>query len=735
MKVQRVASLLCCSAAAASAAAGVIINEVFTNPPGSFDSTREYIEFLGTPNMKLDGYAVAVIDGVLNRFYPLGSIPPAPVAQEIDEFFSLDGLRLGANGLLVLAVSVPGNYTTALSDTTFQQWTNVWNGGLDTNGQQQNDGSKTIMLVRRRPGATQADPGNPAGLRWGKDILVDGELITPVTDPQDGIDKDQFGDGGLDSGDANNMGGFTLDLRGESTLADLSDDLEVVDEVSYEQGRGWEYDVDGRLVDLGVSTIGGLPERRAHALDDPQGFTPDILSRVDYRTKGPGYAPAPGATGAMPNGNNWQDTATEQWIRGESIVGTSGEGSSPWFFLDNTANANPNAVQPYLTAVPLWLNDGNGVDYNFAASFTYQIMPGRINPLAVPYIPGDADRDGDVDADDIAKIAAVFGDADWIFSNSFAASAEGNTADPATQTRPWDVDGTGDNGIEPSDLQWTLNFQGNTNGQIVGVRYDSTTPAATGVYLNPSLPVVCTLTSNATLPPGRTLTTLQVGDSFDLTLSAQVTGGANTGPGQQNGVMQFVNDVVIASGGIVRATQITPLGSFNSTRAALQTFAGNAGDAGARSINGYTTSFTHGLGSPGPLYRVTFAAIAQGSTSIAFQPASAVRLAASTPQGLKVGHTNNNGNPGAAAYPIVGVTVIASQGCPGPGSTGNNCSADITGNCIVDISDLTALLSAFGSTPGNPNYTADADIAAPIGIDISDLSALLGQFGDNCTTP
>src|SRR5262245_58336724 len=290
MKNRALISLVGCGAVAAGANAGVIINEVFANPAGSFDSTREYIELLGTPNMKLDGYAIANIFGSLNRFYPLGSIPPAPVAQEIDELFSLDGLRLGPNGLLVIAVSVQANYSTVLADTNFTRWTTLWNGGLDTPGQLENDGSKTVMLVRHRPGTTQADPANPAGLRWGKDIVVDGELVTPVIDPQDGIAKDQFGDGGLDIGDPDNFGGSTLDLRGESTPG-INDDLEVVDEVSYEQDRGWEYDVDGRVVDIGDSTIGGLPERRVHALDDPQGFTPDMLTRVDYRTKGPGYPP------------------------------------------------------------------------------------------------------------------------------------------------------------------------------------------------------------------------------------------------------------------------------------------------------------------------------------------------------------------------------------------------------------------------------------------------------------
>src|SRR5262249_35874636 len=147
---KRLLAVLACAATALSASAAVVINKVFINPPGSFDSTREFIELMGPPGMKMDGYAVAFIFGALDRFYPLGSIPPAPVAQEIDEFFSLDGLQLGRNGLLVIAVSVQTNYSTVLSDTTFQRWNTLYNGGLDTPGQLDNDGSKTVMLIRHR---------------------------------------------------------------------------------------------------------------------------------------------------------------------------------------------------------------------------------------------------------------------------------------------------------------------------------------------------------------------------------------------------------------------------------------------------------------------------------------------------------------------------------------------------------------------------------------------------------
>lgn len=89
------------------AQATVFINEVFINPQGSPDADREYIELLGTPGMKLDGYAIAVLNGTETKLYdpcdPCTVIPPVP-APEIDEFFSLDGLTLGDNGLLALLI-------------------------------------------------------------------------------------------------------------------------------------------------------------------------------------------------------------------------------------------------------------------------------------------------------------------------------------------------------------------------------------------------------------------------------------------------------------------------------------------------------------------------------------------------------------------------------------------------------------------------------------------------------
>jgi hypothetical protein len=659
----------------ARAQATVFINEVFINPPSSMDDRREFIELLGTPGRKLDGYAIAVLNGTDEKLYDASIIPPPPVpAPEIDEFFSLDGLALGRNGILVLGIWDRNGgfyYPESLSDSNFVRWTTLWNGGRDVPGQQGNNGSFTIMLIRNRPGQTEADPCNLDGLLWGKETTHDAEFI-----PQGG-DNYLWGNGNLDRGDPNGMGGNTLEMTGLSTVGDLTDDLEIVDEVSFEDLHGWEYDTDGRHVDSG-STLPELPYRHVHALDDPAGFNPDALSRVDYRTKGDGWTPADGGTGEMADGNNWQDTATEQWIRGENVAGYLPEfGLNPVFFYENTANLEPNTVQPYETHVPLWLYDGNVPDYDFASANTYQIAAGRINLLAVPFIPGDRDRDGLCDANDISKIAAVFGNDDWIFSNSFFDAPEGDSGDPATQTRPWDVDATGDNGIEASDLQWTLNFQGNTTGQIVGVQYDSNIPAPdiNNVHLNPNTAVECNVTTSVNIPSGRSLTALRVDDIVEVTVSGQVTAGPNTATGQENGIMQYVHDVAISSGGIVKVTLIEPLGSFSTTRASLEELQGTDGDLGADLINGFTTSFTGGLSGPAGLYRLTLQAIGEGSADITISPAAAAKFAASTPHGLKVGHTDSQGDPNSSIYPaLLPITV-------GP-------AADLDGDGLVDLNDL-----------------------------------------------
>ena len=702
------------------AQAVVFINEVFLNPPLE-DTYYEFIELMGTPGMKLDGYAIATLNGAEDTVYPLGSITSAPAtAPEIDEFFSLDGLSLGSNGLLVLLMNTPSlSYypdlysSERMSDSNWFIRDGCWNGGLDDPGSIKDNGSTTIFLVRNRPGITEADPCNLDGLRWGKEILHDAILKTPYWDDRTSTWTDRWGNGDLDEGEPNGLGGNTLDMTGTSTPADANDDLEIVDEVSFEDGQGWEYDTDNRHVDAN-SPFDGLPHRHVHALDDPANFNPDALSRVDYRTKGQGWAPE-GDYGEMSNGNNWQDTATEQWIRGRSLYYPIA-GQPKRFYYDNEINSDPDAVVPYNTHVPMWLYDSNVPDYNFADVRNYEIVAGKINPLAVAFIPGDCDRDGVCDINDITKLASVFGEYDWIFANSSPDACETDFGDPAIQTRPWDIDATGDNGIECSDLQWTLNFQGDSTGQIVGIKYDSYTPAAAGVYLNSNVGVQCTVTTAVNIPSGRALDSLYVGDIVEITVEGEVTAGPNTVSGHENGIMQYVHDITISSPNVVKVTNIEALGSFSKTQASLEILQGTAGDLGVELVNGFTTSFTQGLSEPNELYLITLEAIGEGSANVTVSSAVDSMFAVSTPDGLKIGHTNNNGDPNFSYYPsLLSIT-----------STAATLSADFDDSNGVDFKDFAVLAEQWKQTG-----VLSADISPAGGdgvVDYGDLEEFMAQW-------
>jgi hypothetical protein len=71
---------------------------------------------------------------------------------------------------------------------------------------------------------------------------------------------------------------------------------------------------------------------------------------------------------------------------------------------------------------------------------------------------------------------------------------------------------------------------------------------------------------------------------------------------------------------------------------------------------------------------------------------------------------------------------------PAPGGPQCSCPGDVapagTGNGVIDINDLAAMLSVYGTVPADPCM----DIAAPTGgpIDINDLAALLAVYATNC---
>ncbi|MFN0138217.1 MAG: PKD domain-containing protein [Phycisphaerae bacterium] len=68
-------------------------------------------------------------------------------------------------------------------------------------------------------------------------------------------------------------------------------------------------------------------------------------------------------------------------------------------------------------------------------------------------------------------------------------------------------------------------------------------------------------------------------------------------------------------------------------------------------------------------------------------------------------------------------------GCPG----GDTCDqGDVTGDCLVNLTDLATLLANFGSGPVPPQAREDGDTDGDLDVDLTDLARLLSVFGANC---
>jgi hypothetical protein len=68
----------------------------------------------------------------------------------------------------------------------------------------------------------------------------------------------------------------------------------------------------------------------------------------------------------------------------------------------------------------------------------------------------------------------------------------------------------------------------------------------------------------------------------------------------------------------------------------------------------------------------------------------------------------------------------------GPVGGGTPCPGDINADLVVNLADLTILLSAFGSTSCDSAYVAGADFDGDGVIALGDLSTLLSLFGSSC---
>lgn len=61
-----------------------------------------------------------------------------------------------------------------------------------------------------------------------------------------------------------------------------------------------------------------------------------------------------------------------------------------------------------------------------------------------------------------------------------------------------------------------------------------------------------------------------------------------------------------------------------------------------------------------------------------------------------------------------------------------DCPSDLNRDGVVDLADLTQLLSAFGACAEEPGFNAEADIDADLCVSLADLTLLLSAFGASC---
>lgn len=406
---------------ALTANAQVVVNEVYCNPPGSgnTDDRWEFVELYGPPGMNLTGYCLASVFGGGD---PNGNDIPGPLpagwdggdeVPEIDEAWSLDGLTIGANGLLVLYNNGGNNsFIPGLSDpqTTRQAFNVASVPTVDVGTRIKNDGSATFILVRKRPfhsinaqgisvyhGATNAYPAN---------TLVSGPLTYP-TDILYAWRKDINPDVNFDG---------LLDFDGMGVLAVGGGPNPAETPINSERaatppvGQPWQMDAYQMVDDLAWSNGGGKEYSRSkqQELSDTAGFNPDGASRVAY------YGENPELGNTFISGEmSTSRTADEEWVYGDvsdvppllsynpAAVGGPTDPSGPTYNdLGQLDPAGTNRLND-LNLAGFKLTPGRFNDVDATAT-------GGRNTVQFRFVPGDFNFDGVVDCQDREMIQARF---------------------------------------------------------------------------------------------------------------------------------------------------------------------------------------------------------------------------------------------------------------------------------------------------------------------------------------
>jgi hypothetical protein len=413
---------------ASTGRAQVVINEVFSNPPGVGNDPRyEYLELFGEPGTDLTGFVIVAVfgGGDSNANNIPGPLPsswnPGDDLPEINGAWSLDGLALGSNGLLVLYnntlnnSAIPALLPPATSRATFTA-THIQLAGVPAAGDIRNNGSQTYMLLRRRPFHSIVGGVSVygAGYAWAKGT-------DPDVDFDSRIDFNGVGllPGGLPPPPEMPVNSETSGeppTPGPRTL----EPYQMVDEIANSDGRGKEY-----------------TRSTEQKISDTHGENPDALCRINF-------------FGANPNrGWRFDTTGTlvrtrmgdEEFIYGE-ILGVPAMDFDPIISGGPTDPAGPRYNmfgQPDPNGTYLF-DDLSRVGYHLTPGSMNDVDSrgvGGANIVEFRFVRGDFNFDGVVNADDDALITGRVGATMDDLGPSTDTNGTPDPSDDITITNAW----------------------------------------------------------------------------------------------------------------------------------------------------------------------------------------------------------------------------------------------------------------------------------------------------------
>ncbi len=386
MRIAGFAAFLALAAGTSIAFSQVVINEFVQNPPGSGsnDDLNEYIELYGKPGMSLDGYAIAILAGGQDDGDdipgPLTAGDPGDEIPEIDEAFTLDGLSIGSNGFLVLYSTTSGgasNIPAILPGaTTRRSYSASHIPTTDTAGKVKNDGSISVVLVRKRPDHSMSGSTSVYGpaYAWRKEPNFDVDFNSRV-----------------DFGYETSLPGV---LPPSQSGALALEPYQMVDDLAYSNEGGKEY-----------------VRSNEQRISDSPGFNPDQCSRVFFFGTNPLRGHRLNDLSVMVD----TDMADEEWIYGEGLSpATSRElnpalaggptDQNPATKYDSSGNPDPQGFflldDINLTGFNLTPGDFNDVDSTGV---------GGINITQYRFIEGDINFSGKWDYHDSNLAATLLG--------------------------------------------------------------------------------------------------------------------------------------------------------------------------------------------------------------------------------------------------------------------------------------------------------------------------------------